>query len=178
MLLLQGLSSQLSLFLQVKSRGSDGESQPGSGCLSGSRQPRQPLPCRSNPRTRAPLRLICLRPREIVKCFWLISYARIIRWQQLPSGFLALVPTSRPWARSWGERGREASPQPCSSSVSLPESRLEARSRERSPVEGQRCSVKSDNRQVAEGVELWWCFCQLMGWHGIAGWLGCHEHGR
>lgn len=37
--------------------------------------------------------------------------------------------------------------------------------------------MKSDNRQVAEGIELWLCLCQLMGWHGIAGWVGCHEHG-
>ena len=94
---------QLFLFLQVKSEESDGRRQPASGRLSGSRQSCQPLPCWSNPRTRAPLHLICPSLQETVKCFWLISYARIIRWQQLPSGFLALVPTSRPWARSWWE---------------------------------------------------------------------------
>lgn len=68
-------------------------------------------------------------------------------------------------------------PQPCLSSVSLPESRLEPGAWERSPVEGGRCSLKSDNRQVAGGPELWRCLRQIVGWHGSAGRVGCHERG-
>lgn len=139
----------------MKSDWFGGRRQPASGCLSGSRQSCQPLPCWSNPRTRAPLRLSCLRPQEIVKCFWLISYARIIRWQQLPSGFLVLVPTSRPWARSWWERGREASPSPARPLSTSQRADWKPGTWEHSPVEGQRCSMKSDNMQVAEGIELW-----------------------
>ena len=87
------------LFPQVKSEESAGRRWDASGCSSGSRQSCQPLPCWSNPRTRVPLHLICLSLQETIKCFWLISYACIIRWQQSPSGFLALVPATRPWAK-------------------------------------------------------------------------------
>lgn len=71
---------QLFLFPQVETEESDRRRQPASGRLSGSRQSCQPLPCWSNPRTRAPLHLICPSLQETVKCFWLISYACIIRW--------------------------------------------------------------------------------------------------
>lgn len=85
----------------------------------------------------ARLLLICLRLQETVKCFWLISYARIIRWQQLPSGFLALVPTSRPWARGWQEQGREVSPSPAHPLSASQRADWKPGAWERSPVEGQ-----------------------------------------
>lgn len=94
---------QIFLFPWVKSEETAGRRWAASGRSSGSRQSCQPLPCWSNPRTCAPLHLICLSLQETIKCFWLISYACIIRWQQSPSGFLALVPATRPWARSWRE---------------------------------------------------------------------------
>lgn len=173
----EGLSSQVFFFPQVKSRGSDGGRQPTSGCLKGSRQSSQPFPCWSNPRTHASLQLICLRPQEIVRCFWLISYACIIRWQQLPSGLLARsnIPAL---GKELGGVRRGGLPQPCRPLSASQRADWKPEAWERSPAEGQRCSVKSDNRQVAEGIEPRWRVCQLMGWRwqGIAGWVGCHEH--